>query len=171
MPPAGYPAPGTAQGQTGYVEIPGLGTAKLATIGQRLIARILDGILLWILAVVVMGIGGFGLFASSSTIKVNQQTGEITSTGSSGLGVAGFFLAIFVLVVVEIAYEVTLIALRGQTLGKQAMGVKVVLEANGQIPGWGPSFMRWILPAIGAFFCGQQGWHDKVAHDLVISTR
>ena len=113
-----------------------------------------------------MGIGGFGLFASSSTIKVNQQTGEITSTGSSGLGVAGFFLAIFVLVVVEIAYEVTLIALRG----------------------WGPSFMRWILPAIGAFFCGigelvvylsvlfdnsgrQQGWHDKVAHDLVISTR
>jgi len=188
MPPGPEGAPGHAQAHSGYVQIAGLGTVKVATVGKRLVARIIDGVLLWIVAVVVMTIGGFGLFASRSTIKVDPNTGQLTNTTASGLGVAGFFLAILVLAVVGIAYEVVLIALRGQTLGKQVMGVKVVLQENGQVPGWGPSFLRWILPAVGSFFCGigalvvylsvlfdnsgrQQGWHDKVAHDLVISTK
>ncbi len=186
MPPPGVA--GHAQAHSGYVEIAGLGTVKVATIGQRLVARLIDGVLLWVVAIIVMTIGGFGLFASSSTIKVDPNTGQLTNTTASGLGVAGFFLAILVLLLIEIAYEVVLIALRGQTLGKQVMGVKVVLQENGQVPGWGPSFLRWILPAVGSFFCGigalvvylsvlfdnsgrQQGWHDKVAHDLVISTK
>jgi uncharacterized RDD family membrane protein YckC len=187
-PQPAYGGPGTAQAHSGYVEIPGLGAVKVATVGQRLVARIIDGVGLWIVALIVMGIGGFGLFASASTVKVDQTTGQITSTGGSGVGVAAFFLAIFVLIIIEIAYEVVLIALRGQTIGKQIMGVKVVLQENGQVPGWGPSFLRWILPAVGSFLCGigalvvylsvlfdnsgrQQGWHDKVAHDLVISTK
>jgi uncharacterized RDD family membrane protein YckC len=193
-PPPGQPmpaygaVPGHAQAHTGYVEIPGLGAVKVATVGQRLVARIIDAVLLWIVASIVMGIGGFGLFASSSSIEVDPQTGRITNSTASGLGVAGFFLAILVVLILGIAYEVVLIALRGQTLGKQIMGVKVVLQENGQVPGWGPSFLRWILPAVGSFLCGigalivylsvlfdnsgrQQGWHDKVAHDLVISTK
>ncbi|MDQ2723532.1 MAG: RDD family protein, partial [Actinomycetota bacterium] len=90
--------------------------------------------------------------------------------------------------VLTAGYEVTMIALRGATIGKQVMGVQVVQVANGQIPGWGPAIKRWVLPWAASFVCfigallvylspffdntkRFQGWHDKVAETLVISTK
>ena len=70
----------------------------------------------------------------------------------------------------------------------QAMGVKVVRADNGQVPGWGSSFIRWIIPTVAGFVCSlltllvyispffdgthrNQGWHDKAASTFVIRTR
>ena len=87
---------------------------------------------------------------------------------------------------VGLLYEVTMIATRGQTLGKMATSIKVVRADNGLVPGWGKSISRWIIPALLPIipFVGwllsllvyisllwdkvRQGWHDKAAGTLVI---
>jgi uncharacterized RDD family membrane protein YckC len=163
------------------VELPGLGSLRVATVGERLLARLVDGLILTAAFVVLYFIGLGSLF---STSRVDASGNAIPS----GFGLGIFFTVLTTYVAISLFYEVAMIALRGQTLGKMALGVKVILERNGQIPGWGPSFVRWIIPAIGAFVCsvGQllvyvsvlfddsgrnQGWHDKAAKDLVISTK
>jgi uncharacterized RDD family membrane protein YckC len=87
-----------------------------------------------------------------------------------------------------IVYEVVLIAVRGATIGKSVAGVKVVRGEEGALPGFGPSFIRWVIPAVaGAVFSllqlliyispffdssgRRQGWHDKAAHTFVIRSR
>ncbi|HEX2705627.1 MAG TPA: RDD family protein, partial [Candidatus Lustribacter sp.] len=67
------------------------------------------------------------------------------------------------------------------------MNVKVLRSQDGQLPGFGPSFMRWLIPAAANAVCGLgivvylsplfdnsgrvQGWHDKAANTLVVSTK
>ena len=187
-PPPSYGAPqlpessatgNIAQANSGLVSIPGLGTVKIASFGQRVVARIVDAVVLFV-AYLIISLLGIG--AVSSTVDPN--TGEV-----SGGGVAAFFVAYLVLLVLGVAYEVVMIALKGQTVGKMVMGVKVVQQANGEIAGWGPSFIRYIIPALAsAITCGlggllvylsplfdksgrMQGWHDNAANDLVISTK
>ena len=87
---------------------------------------------------------------------------------------------------VGVVYEVTMIALKGQTLGKMAASIKVIRADNGLLPGWGKSIGRWIIPIILLFvpFIGvilsllvyvsltwdkaRQGWHDKAGGTLVV---
>jgi translation elongation factor EF-G len=86
-------------------------------------------------------------------------------------------------------YEIAMIATRGATLGKMAVGIRVVKVADGSLPGVGPSFLRYLLPmGAGWVSCGlgyplvylspvfdktpaRQGWHDMVAKTMVIVTR
>jgi uncharacterized RDD family membrane protein YckC len=179
--PPGYgdpSAPGVAQAHSGLVTIPGLGTVKIASFGQRAAARILDAVILSVGFLILYGIGFGGLVATS-----DRGAGE-----PSGAAVGGLLGIIFLVFVVSILYEPVMVALKGATLGKMALGLKIVLSESGAVPGWGPSFIRWILPAIASLVCGigqilvylsplfdnsgrLQGWHDKAAHDLVISTR
>jgi uncharacterized RDD family membrane protein YckC len=83
-------------------------------------------------------------------------------------------------------YTVTLTHLRGQTVGKMAVGIKVVLFADGSLPGWGPAITRWGLPAVAGLLPwvgglgvlliylwmlwdpNRQGLHDKLAKTVVI---
>lgn len=181
--PGGYQgAPGIAQANTGLVNIPGLGTAKVATIGQRFLARLIDTLIY----LVVFGLlGALGVASIAGSSEYNPETGM---EEPSGAGIGGFFLMMGVLVIFGLLYELTMIALKGQTLGKMAMGVKVVLEHNGQVPGWGPAFIRAVIPWAANFVCSligllcylsvffdnsgrQQTWYDKAANDLVISTK
>ncbi len=79
-------------------------------------------------------------------------------------------------------YEPVMIAVKGQTLGKMAVSIKVVRADNGLVPGAGKSFGRWLIPFLlrltffGYFLCylwllwdnNRQGLHDKAAQTLVI---
>jgi len=186
--PGGYPQGPehgqVAQAQSGLVQIPGVGTVKVATIGSRALARIIDSVVLGIIVTILYFLFLGGVVASSSS--TNED-----GTLSDG-AMAGIFGSLFAFValtgVVTIGYELVMIAIKGQTVGKMIMGIKVVLSANGQVPGFGPSFMRWLLPIIGSFLCGigeilvylsplfdssgrAQGWHDKAANTLVIGLR
>jgi uncharacterized RDD family membrane protein YckC len=85
-------------------------------------------------------------------------------------------------------YTVILTRLRGQTVGKMAVGVKVVQRADGSLPSWGASIARWALPAaagllpwlggLGVLLIylwmlwdpNRQGLHDKLAKTVVIRT-
>jgi uncharacterized RDD family membrane protein YckC len=175
-PPGGFGA-GPAQG---FGTPAGLVPADM---GKRLLARIIDGVLVGIVYSVI-----FTLFfaGGAATVRVDPVTGELNSAGRGFL--ATLFLAMFILGVIGVLYEVVLIALRGATVGKQLMGIKVVQEGNGALPGWGPSALRWLIPFVGSFLCyiggivvylspffdstkRNQGWHDKVAKTLVVNAR
>ncbi len=72
--------------------------------------------------------------------------------------------------------------LKGQTLGKMAVGIKVV-NAAGSVPGLGCAALREVLGKIVsaiALWLGflwviwdkqKQGWHDKIASTYVVSAR
>ncbi len=177
-PPAPPPPPYGSPAQP-----PSGGAAPVyADMGRRLGARLIDGILVGIVLVVLGGI----LFGGAATqVTVDQQTGQVTE--GTGALIAAYLSYIFLALVLTLAYEVVLIALRGATVGKQLLGIKVVREADGQIPGWAPSALRWLIPQLGGLVCGigqlvvylsplwdatkrNQGWHDKVAKTLVVRT-
>jgi uncharacterized RDD family membrane protein YckC len=160
----------TYPGQT--YGLPPYGAGSLADPGQRLVARIIDGL--------IVGVGFIAL-----TIVMSMFGAALGSIGPSEIG--GFFAisGILGIVIVAFGYEIVFIATRGQTPGKMVMSIKVVRTADGQIPDWGASFLRWIVPIamsllpFGGFLDAlwllwddnRQCLHDKAANTLVIRTR
>jgi uncharacterized RDD family membrane protein YckC len=191
QPPPGYGQPGLQYRAGGiYAEVPNLGVVPVASLGGRFLARLLDGVILgvvvWIVSNVVSAIFAVGLA---------QEAARVERTGAPPTGLISGFVGMLIVLtlsaaVVSAAYEVTMTALRGATVGKMAAGVKVVDERTGQVPGWGGAFARWgtmfgpgIVPCLGwivtflvelsPLFDEQrrQGWHDRAAKTLVVSTR
>ncbi len=188
----GYPAaPGYSPygpvggAQNGFVQVGGLGMVKVATVGQRFLARLIDAVVYIVIFAILGGLGVASL--ASSTHRTCDSTGYCYDE-TSGAGVGGFFLALGAVVLVGFLYEWLFIAFKGQTLGKMAMGVKVVREDTGQVPGLGKSFIRQIIPAVASGLCSlvgllvylsvffdnsgrRQTWYDKAAGDQVISLK
>jgi uncharacterized RDD family membrane protein YckC len=97
-------------------------------------------------------------------------------------------LLVFNIAVTSLAfvYETLMIALLGRTVGKIAMGTRVVRLVDGGRPGWWEAVMRALVPlSLGAIprvgvFLGvlvysialwnplRQGLHDKAAGTLVV---
>lgn len=109
-------------------------------------------------------------------------TGGTYAESSDGMGRAGFELGdgpFFVWLVVSLAYFVVLEAIWGATVGKRAVGIRVVHEDGSPI-GWGGSFVRnvlrlvdgWFFYLIGAFFASRsprgQRVGDRAAHTVVV---
>ena len=143
-------------------------------------ARLLDWLILTVI-LVVLGVIIFGALSAGGGLD-NLDNADTTDDGAFSSAFSGFGL---LAIVITFGYEFALIAIRGQTFGKQAVGIKVVKELDGQNPGWLASFLRWLIPAVGFFVCylpgflvylspvfdssGRvQGWHDKVAKTVVI---
>ncbi|MGZ4543280.1 MAG: RDD family protein, partial [Mycobacteriaceae bacterium] len=132
-PQGGYqPPPGQGSGAPqGYGGMPqqsqggGMGGPKLAEMPIRLVARIIDGVLIGIVFTIVY----FALFvslAAGTNATYDPNTG-VYNAGSAGMSFFLIFvLEILVYGVLTFGYEVTMIALRGATVGKQLMGVMVV---------------------------------------------
>ena len=86
-------------------------------------------------------------------------------------------------------YEVPLVALRGQTVGKMMTGVRVVRFVDGGVPGWWRSAVRWavlygpmLIPVVGwlvtvlvVAIAGRdphrRGLHDRIAGTVVLDMR
>ena len=182
--PPAYGQPAAPYGQP-YGAAPAYGApppapGNLASMGKRFGARVIDGLI----SIVVIGVLGAVIIGSAFSQTTVDENGNITS-GAGFFGGAFFGYAALVLVY-GVAYEVVLIALKGATLGKMALGIKVVREADGGVPGWGPSVLRWVIPQVAGLVCGlitlavylspfwdntgrMQGWHDKVAKTLVVN--
>ena len=102
--------------------------------GRRVLATIVDGIVLSVVFVVMSM-----LFGSASA-----ESGQV---GASLSGVA--FLALSIL---SIAYFIVLEGYLGQTLGKMLLGIKVVREDTGEVPGPGAATIRTLLRIIDGLF-------------------
>ena len=190
----GQPPYGQAPQQPGYgapaselVNIPGAGTFKLADMGQRFLARLIDGVIigvpLSVLSLVILA----AMAPSAEDIAFGRATA--TSFVVTLLIWAGFLLLF------SVAYEVGMLATRGATIGKNLMGLRVASAQTANRPGTGLGVnvagLRWavlygpaIVPFVGGLWVlvcmlspffdntgGRQGFHDKAAKTWVLSTK
>ncbi|MEV6978930.1 RDD family protein [Kitasatospora sp. NPDC093806] len=195
QPGYGYPQmPGTIQANNGYINIAQLGTVKIASMGQRFLARLIDGLAISAILALVMA---FGLAGALGIAKDTEDCSTYTYGSSAYVdcynqnqdAAAGIFGTMIIMMVVlsvfNLLYEWLMVAFVGATLGKLALGLRVVKENTGQTPGLGGGFIRFIIPIVGVFVCyigallvylspffdnsGKlQGWHDRAAGTLVI---
>ena len=168
---------GAPVAMTGWVTLGNGEQRELAGLGSRLGARILDAILaaVGMGILFLIGLGGLVLSALSG-----DEAAVILAFIAVVFGLALLFL------LVTLLYEVTMIALSGQTVGKMLTGVRVLRADDGGIPGWGKSIGRWLVltlpsqvPAIGWIITllvylsptwddRRQGWHDKAVATVVV---
>lgn len=92
------------------------------------------------------------------------------------LKVVGYFIAIALSIAYFIYFEGSA---SGQTLGKRALGIRVVDYASGGPLGYGKAFLRYIGRIASGAICylgylwiiwdkEKQGWHDKIANTVVV---
>jgi uncharacterized RDD family membrane protein YckC len=139
--PGGYIAP-QMPGQTTY-----------GGFWIRVVARLLDGLVVGIPFAILFGIvfAAFGVSANSSN-QSTQQAGTAVFGGA-------FILLYLLLLAVSIAYWIYFWGSSGQTIGMRLLRLRVV-DANT----WA-CYIGWIWVAFDA---RKQGWHDKVANSVVI---
>jgi uncharacterized RDD family membrane protein YckC len=143
---------------------------------MRLLARIIDGIVVGVVAIpLAIAIGGV-------------HTSTSGSSASFSLYGAGYFKAVLVGLVLSGAYEVTMLAARGATLGKMAVGVRVADLNTGQTPSLRSCFIRWVIPAVAGAIFGllqlivdlspffdsthrNRGWYDYAANTIAVRTK
>ncbi|WP_232265513.1 RDD family protein [Streptomyces pactum] len=140
----------------------------LAHLGRRLVARIIDGLLIGIPVALIMAVvlGGYD---------------PVDDTGASTVVTVVGALAYFF-------YEGLMLTRSGQTVGKQVMKIRVAMLHDGSVPAGQPGWMRaavYSLPEVVPC-CGFVFWlvnvlwctwdrpyrqcvHDKVAATVVVS--
>lgn len=124
----------------------------LATIGQRILAWIIDLIIISIVSGILGGLG-FGALAFGGIIANPAAV-------LFGLG------TVFVLIVVTIIYTLFLEGYwKGQTIGKKVINIRVVDEKSGKPETFSQSFVRNILRIIDNQLVG------LVAFILIIATK
>ena len=111
---------------------PPVAASDVHVTGRRVLAIIVDGLVLGVLFW-VMSL----LFGSSSAEG---------GAASASLGTLGTLLY----AILAFAYFTLLEGQRGQTLGKMLLGIKVVREDNGEVPGLGAAAIRTVLRIIDA---------------------
>ncbi len=137
----------------------------LASVGQRIGGALIDGLLTSMVVVVPLLLG---------LVNLDDLQNRIS---------AGWA---FALLVFGAAYTIAPTAIWGQTLGKVAVGTRVVTDADGSLPGWRRSTIRWAvpgllgrLPYIGILISlavtaslvldpRRRGLHDKAAGTIVV---
>ncbi|HEY2323854.1 MAG TPA: RDD family protein [Thermoanaerobaculia bacterium] len=133
------------------------GTLDLAGIGRRFGAAFLDGILMWIpIGIMIASLG----LARATSIRF----------------AGGWNFWFLIPSAIGITYQATMLAARGQTLGKMALKVKVVAADGTELTGgqaWGRELARavlgflYVVDYIPAFFTKEK----TTLHDLVAKTR
>ncbi|MFE5713509.1 RDD family protein [Streptomyces sp. NPDC056501] len=193
--PGAYPsAPGTIQANNGYISLHGLGTVQVGSMGLRFAARLIDAVAIGALVWILSFIGAAGVVGAAETVEdctkldvTSQAYSDCVNEQAAAVGgiLAAFFGFLFLLFIATMLYEWLMISFVGATLGKMAVGLRVVKESTGGKPGLGGGFIRWIIPMAGALVCGigqllvylspffdstgkTQGWHDRAAGTVVI---
>lgn len=165
------PVPGAGQGAPGQMGV-GAMQDNLADAGKRIGARLID-VIIWIVvgAIFAVAIGG-----GSSSIGTTEFSGRSWIAG-------------VVSTLVIAAYEVFMVANKGGTLGKLALGMKVVKE-DGSPADMNSALMRivtyviGIVPVVGGFITfivglvslvflfsdkRRQAVWDKIAKTIVVN--
>ncbi|GAA0284575.1 hypothetical protein GCM10010302_23420 [Streptomyces polychromogenes] len=179
----GDPYGGGGPGGHGYgMPDPLAGMPPLADTGKRLLARLIDVLVLaipiWAIWVV------FLLSVPSSTDRTDDTTDASFPGWVSGV----FWLWVLVAAVAGIAYDWFFVQKGGQTLGKKLMRLRVAMLNDGSVPSSGASLSRaatlWV-PFLIPCCCGlwwiavgisilidqpyRQGWHDKAGKTVVVT--
>jgi uncharacterized RDD family membrane protein YckC len=142
-----------------------------ASMGRRLLAALVDA--------------GLALLVVGAPMALGVRPVLVDPAAAPA---AGWLAAGWVLLLTLAVTQWMLLARRGWTLGKRALGVVVVSERSGFPPGPGAALLRLGVPvlanvvpllgpalvAVSPFFDRtgrRQGWHDKVAGTVVVDGR
>ncbi|MFC8102033.1 RDD family protein [Streptomyces sp. NPDC057363] len=172
-PGGGGPYGGDPYGGGSYPTDPLAGMPPLADSGKRVLARIIDMILVGIVV---------WLLSWAFNVQEYQVDGEEISVGNS-------FWQSLIAAVLYIAYDTYMTAKTGQTLGKKWLGLRAANLDNGATPSVQTSLIRALVLWIPFAFCCacvwtiiaggwsffdrpyKQGLHDKAAKTVVVSAR
>jgi uncharacterized RDD family membrane protein YckC len=143
---------------------------------QRGVAFFIDKIILYFISLILffMGILAMSLgFQSYGFVFSTETLTEVTGT---------FVISCYIMtILLNVMYFTYFHGTTGQTLGKKALGLKVV-QSTGEPMTLGIAFLRWVGYIISGliFYLGfiwiafdrkKQGWHDKIAGTCVIKIR
>ncbi len=180
-PPPGYqPPPGYGQESPEYGgSIPGdPAVGSYASWWSRVGAYLLDGIL--VLAVIVVPLVA-GLVLAFRDVKTDPATGDITG-GVAALGILVLGLTVLLALGFDIWNRGVRVGAKGQSFGKQIVGIRIVKADSGQLLGGGGGFLRWMMAFVfGLISCvsildllwplwdnRNQTLHDKVVGSIAV---
>lgn len=138
------------------------GALEYASISARLGAIILDGVIMWIVGVVLNLVGGLGFLGNR--IEPGDQIPIM------------FFAIFFLQMAMAIAYEVVMIGKYGATLGKMACKIKVV-TAEGEPVSYARALGRYFAKMLSYMICSIgfiMAFFDdekRTLHDRICNTR
>jgi uncharacterized RDD family membrane protein YckC len=111
---------------------------------QRVVASIVDGIIVAVPAWVIMAIASVGI-VRRATVTTDQFGNTRINSGAF----AGIFVGFGIIILVGILYRVLLEGSpRGQTVGKMAMKIAVKDANTGGPIGYGRALARWLIASV-----------------------
>jgi uncharacterized RDD family membrane protein YckC len=151
----------------------------IAGFGSRAGALIID-VLLSLLGFVPFIVGAVLLVAAAP--EVDTYGSSVDGTANGGLALTGgllIFLGIVLIIAIQVWNRIFKMGRTGQSVGKKAMGIKLVNDSTGEPIGALQAFLRELLSAVinQAFYISylwmlwddnKQTLHDKIVHSTVI---
>ncbi|MFJ7126302.1 RDD family protein [Streptomyces sp. NPDC098101] len=177
MPPPPPPYGGGYGGGYGGTD-PLAGMPPLADSGRRILARLID----WVIVAVPLAIIGIP-FKVYDRVSSDDDFGDAVSSFNGG----GQLVFQLITIVAYVAYDTILTARNGQTLGKKLMKLRVAMLNDGSTPPMSQSLLRAVVLWLPALICCaclwpllllililvdkpyKQGLHDKAAKTVVVS--
>jgi uncharacterized RDD family membrane protein YckC len=171
--------------ETSTLDSPAAASATVyATFGQRLLALIIDGIIISIVYFVILTpiitVLGFGIASEAQNLdSMTEEEATSAAMGMAGGIIAAVGTAILAVYAIQLLYYSIMESSKYQgSVGKIAMGIKVV-DLNGNRVSFGTAFIRAIGKLISgmimyigylmaAFTEKKQGLHDMIASTLVV---
>ena len=134
-------------------------TKPTAVVGRRVAAFLIDALLLYAISFAIF-------FAMADTkdeigrkvlqgdIKLDETTYGNITLGDSEYAIVGnkFLLYLLTVFAIGFLYLAVLQGIKGWTLGKLALGIRVVDESGRTGPGVGKGAIRWVLWIVDGFF-------------------
>ena len=142
----------------------------------RLVARLIDGLLLGIPFSILFGIvAALGGVAVGGTSNADANTQNAAAAGVTGIIVVLALIA----GILGIGYYIYFWGRSGQTLGMRLFKLRIVDANTGGPIGYGRAFIRLLMTVVNSWACyigwiwvafdpRKQGWHDKVANSVVL---
>jgi uncharacterized RDD family membrane protein YckC len=147
---------------------------KFAGFWRRLVAYVIDSVIINIIFLALLLVVTFALFAGTSDGENDIRFSALMNQES--LSLLGLVLISFY-VVLSIVYFTYFHGINGRTPGKMLLGLQV-LSTGGTEIGFGISFLRAVGYLVSSIFCigfiwaafdrKKQSWHDKIAATVVI---
>lgn len=145
--------------------------AEVEVVGQRVLATLVDGAVLFVVA---FGVVVVEWIVGAAAAIMGAPQGAQVAVGVLGL------LANLAIPVLFVAYYVYFEGTKGQTIGKMVCGIRVVREDTGGLPGTKAALVRTLLRAVDGilgYLVGllialssekRQRLGDMAAHTLVV---
>jgi predicted Zn finger-like uncharacterized protein len=150
---------------------------------SRFGAYLIDGIVVSIISFIVLMVTvGPTALAMVSNLSQSHMTGNPQLAAVPASFSFALFTGVALSVLLPVLYFIIMWGRRGATLGKMAMGIKIV-KADGSNISYGTAFLRYICHQLISpfFFClgflwmlwddKSQTWHDKLASTCVVRSQ